>query len=275
MPVATRSSTTRSARSGSAMSVSSVISMRSRDAGTPWRTSAAPMSVAQPSSRSVAADTLTATDRSSPRRVPGGDLAQRGVEDVLGELAHHAGLLGERDERAGRRAGRARGAIQRTSASTPSMRPRSEVELGLEVQDELLGADRVAQLADELEALARVAVALALRRRRCPLRAALAWYIATSARCSSVSASSPCSGNTRDADARADPDVDAVDVKALLQRARDPAGRRARRRRRPARTRRTRRRRGGRACRRRAAPRAAAGRSARARCRRRGGRACR
>src|SRR6185295_19044689 len=96
-----------------------------------------------------------------PGLVPRGDLAQRGVEDVLGELAHDAGLLGERDERAG------------AEQAALGMHPADErldvvdaaaveVELRLEVEDDLLGADRVAQLADELQALARVAVALAL-----------------------------------------------------------------------------------------------------------------
>ena len=65
-PTSPSSRTTASARSGSTINASSVISMRSRAGGVDQRCSAAVTASAQPVSSKVEAETLTATPMSSP-----------------------------------------------------------------------------------------------------------------------------------------------------------------------------------------------------------------
>src|SRR3954451_10625565 len=209
MPVATRLSTTRSARSASPISASSVISMRSREAGTPWRTSALLRSAAQPSVQQRRRRHVDGAGELDALLVPPGDLVQGGVDDVPRQLAHDAGLLGERDE-GGRRQQAALRMVPAYERLDVADGARLHRELRLIVQDELVGPDRVAQLADEREALARVAVAVALvegvaasRRLRLVHRdvGALQERLGVIAMLR----------EERDADARADAHVDAVD----------------------------------------------------------------
>ncbi len=208
-----------------------------------------------------------------PRARHVGRLAQRLADHELGQRADHAGLLGERDELVGRdhAAGRVRPAHERLDAGDAVA---AEVELGLEVQGQAVLGDRVAQLADQLQALAGVQVALA--RVELGARAARLGLVhrdvgALEQRLGVVAVLR----EQRDADAGGDLQLDPLDGEALRQRRGDPLAGARRRRRRRAAGRRTRRRRGGRRGRRSAARCGCAGRAGRARGRRRGGRACR
>ena len=86
------------------------------------------------------------------------DLLQRAVEHERGERAREPALLRERQEVRGREqpAPRVLPAHERLDAARRAAR---QVGLGLVVQDELAGVDRVAQLAHEREPLAAVVVA--------------------------------------------------------------------------------------------------------------------
>ena len=124
-------------------------------------------------------------------------LAQRLVQDVHASAAAiRPVLLGQRDELVGRHqpALRVLPADQRLDAGDP---PVGEPDLRLVVQHELVVVDGAAQLADQRQAARAVAGRAPVRRPRSRAPDSFAAYIATSARRSSVSTSSPCSGTRR------------------------------------------------------------------------------
>ena len=104
------------------------------------------------------------------------------------------------------------GCCQRTSASTPRTRERARVDLGLVVHDERPAEDRRRAAPRACAAgPGRAASRWPACRRSGRPGVSFAWYIAMSARRSSVDTSRPCAGKQRDADAGVDPHGDAVD----------------------------------------------------------------
>ena len=147
------------ARAGSATTMLSVISSTRRDVGTAQRWHMASMRSGRSRSISVRAERFTATPMSSPCRAPRAHLAQRVVEDVVGQRDDQARVLGQRDELVGRQPAvhGVRPAQQHLGAGD---HVGAQVDLGLVVQDELLALERRAQVAGQRQALDAVAVEL-------------------------------------------------------------------------------------------------------------------
>ena len=118
------------------------------------------------------------------------------------------------------------GCCQYVRSSKPTMLPRRELDLRLEVRHELAASRSVAQLRRRGRA-ARDRGGRPRGCRRGPRPATVfAVCIATSACRRSVSASSPSVGNTADADARVHRERDAVDDERSLDGRSDPLGER-------------------------------------------------
>ena len=219
-PASPRQRTTASPRSWSTSSASSVISIRRRAGGVDQRSSAPVTASAHPGSSRVDAETLTATPMSSPWLRQLLALGERRVEHVVGQLAHHAGLLGQRHEltRCEQPALGVLPAHERLHLGDLAGR---EVDDRLVIDDELPEGDGVAQLADELQPLARVAVLL-LGVEGVPAPRGLGLvhgHVGVPQEDAGVLA---VLREDRDPDAGADLDVDALDREAILQGARDP-----------------------------------------------------
>ena len=177
-------------------------------------------------------DRLTAIGHVAPGVLPHATLAHDRLEHPATQRGDEPGLLGQRDE------------LVRHDQATPRMGPAHQRldadqlaivagELGLVVQHQLAVLDAMAQLAVERQAFGRVVVLLRFvaRRSRRPRR--LATYIATSARCSSTSASSPCWGYSATPRLPPTSRLRAIQLERLLQQfaagGRPPTARRPRR----------------------------------------------
>ena len=97
-PRATSWSSACRARSGSAMIALSVTSSLSSPAGRLACTSSRATTSANSGSSRLRIETLTAITTGVPGRLPGGALADRGLQDEPGERTDQAGVLGQRDE---------------------------------------------------------------------------------------------------------------------------------------------------------------------------------
>ena len=181
-----------------------------------------------------------------------GTWRMRGAEHPAGERDDQAGLLGDRDELLGHEQAVARvvPAHERLDADDAAGH---EVDLGLVVQRELARSRARGAARRRARGGAGSSGPAAARRARTPRPASLAEYMAMSARWSSTSTWSPCSGWQA---MPIEPPISSVSPSttngsrsARLERSRRRPGRRRRRARRAA-ARRTRRRRGGRRCRR-------------------------
>ena len=154
---------------------------------------------------------MTATDELAARVPPLPDLVQRLLEHGGGQVAHQAGVLGQRQERVGQQqaAGRVLPADERLDAADPQG-PR--VDLGLVEDGEPAGEHGVAQLLERAQPLlapGRVAVGAV----DAVAAAGRPWRGTSRCRpgAAGVETSRPCAGIERDADAGVDPHGDAVD----------------------------------------------------------------
>ena len=111
--------------------------------------------------RTGCAETFTATrSRACPPACQRAACAQRLAQHPVADRHDEAGLLGERDEVAGRHDAAPSGWCQRSSASTPITRPVAQVDLRLVVQLELVALERAAQRRSRAQARSRRAFML-------------------------------------------------------------------------------------------------------------------
>ena len=148
------------ARCGSSSRTCSVISSWSDPAGTPCRASRAATRAREAGGVDVARGDVDRDRHEQALRPPPGDLGQRRLQDVLGEVRHQPGGLGDGDElvRGDPAALRVHPAHQRLQAGHLAV----EADLGLVVQLHLAGVQRPAQVAEEAEPVGGVAVPLGL-----------------------------------------------------------------------------------------------------------------
>ena len=158
-PIARRPTSTSTVRSTSAMTMSSETSSSSCVGREAVRASSSrSTSDGRPRSSRSAGPRLTATPRSRPRARSAPISVERPVEHERGQRAGQPALLDEREEVAGaeQAALRVLPAHERLDAAHGAG---PQLGLRLVVQDELAGLERGAELADQREPLAAVAVA--------------------------------------------------------------------------------------------------------------------
>ena len=152
---------------------------------------------------------------------PLGELRERGLEHVQGQRPHQRGVLGVREERA-RAAQAVHGVLpahERLDAGDAAGR---EVDLRLVVQDQLVALERAAQLGDQRQPLARVAVARRVVGLEAGARLLGLVHRDVGALQQRVGVGAVLRAE-RGADARVHHDLEPVDLERVLERDADPA----------------------------------------------------